>query len=215
MMRWPALSPATFPNSEGEVRVIGLTGGIGMGKSTVARVFARARIPVHDADAAVHALYAKGGAAVPAIARLVPEAVREGAVDRGLLGRAAFADPALLGRLEAAIHPLVMRAQRAFIARSRRARARAVVLDIPLLFETRADRRLDAVVVVSAPASVQRARVLARPGMTETKLAAILARQMPDAEKRRRADVLIPTGLSRHFAQARLRRALPMLTGGC
>jgi dephospho-CoA kinase len=195
------------------VRVIGLTGGIGMGKSTAARVFARARIPVHDADAAVHALYARGGAAVPVIAALVPAAVREGAVDRGALGRAAFADPALLRRLEAAIHPLVRDAERRFLARARRAGARAAVLDIPLLFETGAERRVDAVIVVSAPARVQRARVLGRPGMTEEKLAAILSRQMADAEKRRRADLVVPTGLSRHFAQGRLRRALPALLG--
>jgi dephospho-CoA kinase len=195
------------------VRVIGLTGGIGMGKSTAARVFSRARIPVHDADAAVHALYARGGAAVPLIAALVPDAVRKGAVDRSALGRAVSADPPLLRRLEAAIHPLVRREERRFLARARRARARAAVLDIPLLFETGTERRVDAVVVVSAPASVQRARVLRRPGMTEGKLAAILSRQMPDAEKRRRADVVIPTGLSRHFAQARLRRSLPQLLG--
>lgn len=196
------------------MRVIGLTGGIGMGKSTAARVLARARIPVHDADAAVHALYARGGAAVPVIAALVPEAVRDGAVDRTQLGRAAFGDRALLGRLEAAIHPLVRRAERRFLARCRRARARAAVLDIPLLFETGAERRVDAVIVVSAPPSVQRARVLGRRGMTAEKFAAILARQTPDAEKRRRADVVIPTGLSRHFALSRLRRALPALIGG-
>jgi dephospho-CoA kinase len=195
------------------MRVIGLTGGIGMGKSTAARAFARARIPVHDADAAVHCLYSRGGAAVPVIAALVPEAVHDGAVDRARLGRAVFGDPSLLRRLEAAIHPLVRREERRFLARCRRARARAAVLDIPLLFETGAERRVDAVVVVSAPPSVQRARVLRRRGMTEGKLAAILARQLPDEEKRRRADVLIRTGLSRHFAQAALRRALPSLIG--
>ncbi len=193
--------------------MIGLTGGIGMGKSTAARVFARARLPVHDADAAVHKLYARGGAAVPVIASLVPAAVREGAVDRATLGRAVFGDAPLLRRLEAAIHPLVQREERRFLARCRRARARAAVLDIPLLFETGAEQRVDAVVVVSAPASVQRARVLRRRGMTEAKLTAILSRQMVDAERRRRADVVIPTGLSRHFAQARLRRALPSLIG--
>jgi dephospho-CoA kinase len=195
------------------MRVIGLTGGIGMGKSTAARALRRLRLPVHDADAAVHALYAKGGAAVPAVAALVPEAVRDGAVDRGVLGRAVLADPALLARLEAAVHPLVRQAEARFLAACRRRRARAAVLDIPLLFETGAERRLDRVVVVSAPAAVQRARVLARPGMTEARLAAILARQVPDRERRRRADLVIPTGLSRGFALARLRRALPRLTG--
>jgi dephospho-CoA kinase len=196
------------------MRVIGLTGGIGMGKSTAAKVFARARIPVHDADAAVHALYARGGAAVAAVAALVPEAVRGGAVDRAVLGRAVLTDPGLLARLEAAVHPLVRRAERRFLAACRRRGARAAVLDIPLLFETGAERRVDAVVVVSAPAPVQRARVLRRRGMTAARLDAILARQMPDAERRRRADLVIPTGLSRRFAQARLRRALPALTGG-
>jgi dephospho-CoA kinase len=196
------------------MRVIGLTGGIGMGKTTIAKVFARARIPVHDADRAVHALYGRGGAAVAAVAALVPEAVRDGAVDRSVLRQAVLADPSLLARLEASVHPLVRRDQARFLALCRRRRARAAVLDIPLLFETGADRRLDRVVVVSAPRPVQRARVLARPGMTAERLAAILARQMPDAERRRRADCVIPTGLSRHFAQARLRRALPSLLGG-
>jgi len=195
------------------MRVIGLTGGIGMGKSTAAGVFRRARVPVHDADATVHALYARGGAAVPAVASLVPEAVRDGAVDRAVLGRAVLADPALLARLEAAVHPLVRRAEQRFLAACRRRGARAAVLDIPLLFETGADRRVDAVVVVSAPPAVQRARVLRRPGMTAERLDAILARQKPDAERRRRAFLVVPTGLSRHFAQARLRRALPALTG--
>jgi dephospho-CoA kinase len=164
------------------MKVWGLTGGIGMGKSTAARAFRRLGVPVFDADAAVHALQAKGG-------------------------RAVLGDPAALGRLEAIVHPLVRREQERFLARWRGRGARLVVLDIPLLFETRADRRgLDAVLVVSAPAAVQRARVLARPGMTPQRLAAILARQMPDAEKRRRADHVIRTGLSRHHAQAAVRR---------
>ncbi|WP_144187110.1 dephospho-CoA kinase [Elioraea rosea] len=195
------------------MRVIGLTGGIGMGKSTAAKVFRRAGIPVHDADAAVHRLYARGGEAVPAIAALVPEAVKHGAVDRAVLGAAVLGKPDLLARLERAVHPLVRRAEQRFLARCRRAGARAAVLDIPLLFETGGESRVDAVVVVSAPASVQRARVLRRQGMTEARLAAILARQMPDAEKRRRADLVVPTGLSRHHAQAVLRRALPSLIG--
>ncbi len=195
------------------MRVIGLTGGIGMGKSTAAKLFVRARIPVHDADRVVHALYARGGAAVPAVAALVPEAVRAGAVDRARLGQAVFGNAALLKRLERAVHPLVAAAERRFLARCRRGRARAAEHDITHQFEPGAERRVERVVVVSAPAPVQRARVLSRPGMTEAKLAAILARQMPDAERRRRADVLIPTGLSRHFAQARLRRAFPSLLG--
>jgi dephospho-CoA kinase len=155
----------------------------------------------------VHALQAKGGRAVRPIAAAFPGSVREGAVDREALRRAVLGDPAALGRLEAIVHPLVRREQERFLARWRGRGARLVVLDIPLLFETRADRRgLDAVLVVSAPAAVQRARVLARPGMTPQRLAAILARQMPDAEKRRRADHVIRTGLSRHHAQAAVRR---------
>lgn len=196
------------------MRVIGLTGGIGMGKSTAAAALRRMRLPVHDADRAVHALYARGGAAVRAVAALVPEAVRDGAVDRAVLAEAVFRDPALLSRLEAAVHPLVRRAESRFLAACRRRRVRAAVLDIPLLFETGAQRRLDRVIVVSAPARVQRARVLARPGMSEQRLAAILARQVPDALRRRRADLVVPTGLSRHFALARLKRALPHLLGG-
>lgn len=193
--------------------MIGLTGGIGMGKSTAARAFRRLGLAVHDADAAVHRLYAKGGAAVPAVAALVPDAVREGAVDRAVLARAVLGDRLLLARLEAAVHPLVRRAEARFLAAARRRGDAAVVLDIPLLFETGGEARVDSIVVVSAPASVQRTRVLRRPGMTEDRFAAIVARQMPDAQKRRRADVVIPTGLSRHHALRALRRALPRLVG--
>ncbi len=188
--------------------VVGLTGGIGMGKSTAARILRRLGIPVHDADAAVHRLYARGGAGVALVARLAPEAVRDGAVVREALRRRALSDPALLERLEAAIHPLVRREEARFLAACRRQRRRIAVLDIPLLFETGADRRVDHIVVVSAPAATQRARVLARPGMTPARLAAILARQMPDAAKRRRADTVVRTGLSRYHAQALLRRAV-------
>ncbi|MDW8443760.1 MAG: dephospho-CoA kinase [Acetobacteraceae bacterium] len=194
--------------------VIGLTGGIGMGKSTAAKVFRRLRIPVHDADAAVHRLYAKGGAGVAAVARLAPEAVVDGAVSREVLRWRALADPSLLARLEAAIHPLVRREEERFLARCRRARRPLCVLDIPLLFETGADRRVDLAIVVSAPPSVQRARVLARGGMTDAGLQAILARQMADSEKRRRADAVIRTGLSRHHAQARIRHLVAALRAG-
>ncbi len=189
------------------MKVWGLTGGIGMGKSTAARAFRRLGVPVFDADAAVHRLQARGGRAVRPIAAAFPGAVKEGAVDREALRRAVLGDPVALARLEAIMHPLVRREQERFLARWRGRGARLVVLDIPLLFETRPDRRgLDAILVVSAPASVQRARVLARPGMTPQRLAAILARQMPDAAKRRRADHVIRTGLSRHHAQAAVRR---------
>ena len=190
------------------MKVIGLTGGIGMGKSTAAAAFRRAGLPVFDADAAVHALQARGGRAVPAIARAFPAAVRDGAVDRAALRAAAIQDPAALRTLERILHPLVRAQQAAFLAQARRARRPAAVLDVPLLLETGGGRRVDLVVVVSAPPSVQLARVLARRRMTRGEVAAIIARQMPDREKRRRADVVIPTGLSRHFAQRRLRRLL-------
>lgn len=171
--------------------VLGLTGSIGMGKSTVAAMFREAGVPVWDADAAVAALYAPGGAGVPAIAALCPAAVAGGAVDRAVLRDWIAADPAALGRIEAAIHPLVAADRRRFLAAEAAAGARLVVLDIPLLFETGAESGADATLVVSAPPEVQRARVLARPGMTEAAFERLLAKQMPDAEKRRRADHVI------------------------
>ena len=190
------------------MKIIGLTGGIGMGKSTAARSFARAGVRVFDADAAVHQLQARGGAAVGPIANAFAGTVRDGAVDREALRRAVLGNPEALRRLERMIHPLVRSAQRRFLARARRDRQRLVVLDIPLLFETRGAREFDLIVVVSAPARVQRRRVLARPGMTPERLAAILARQTPDAEKRRRADVVVRTGLSRRHAEHAIRRVI-------
>lgn len=172
-----------------------------MGKSTAADVFRRARIPVFDADRAVHALEARGGRAVKPIAAAFPGVVKDGAVDRARLRALAAADPAVLARLEAILHPLVRDAEQAFLARARRAGRRLAVVDIPLLFETGADRRVDRVVVVSAPASVQRARLARRGRMQPDEVSAILGRQMPDREKRRRADRVVPTGLSRHFGQ--------------
>jgi dephospho-CoA kinase len=171
---------------------LGLTGSIGMGKSTTAGLFAAAGVPVWDADAAVHRLYAVGGAGVPAVAVLVPAAIVEGAVSRERLRTAIAADPALLDRIEAAVHPLVAADRAEFLAAH--GDAPLVVLDIPLLYETGGADAVDAVLVVSAPADVQRARVLARPGMDESALARILARQLPDAEKRARADHVIDTG---------------------
>ena len=170
--------------------VIGLTGSIGMGKTTTARLFAEAGVPVYDADAAVHALYE--GEAVPAIETAFPGTTKAGRVDRGALGKRVTGDAPALQILEAIVHPLVRDAEKRFLAEAGRNGAKVVVLDIPLLFETGGETRVDAVVVVSAPASVQRARVLER-GVSEAQFEALLSRQMPDAEKRRRADFVVDT----------------------
>lgn len=173
--------------------MVGLTGSIGMGKSETAKMFAKLGIPVYDSDAAVHRLYEKGGAAVPAIAKAFPQAVVDGAVDRAALTRAVTAEPARFKELETIVHPLVAREQQTFLEQARAQGAEMVILDIPLLFETGGHDRMDAVVVVSAPADVQRARVLARPGMSVEKLEHIMARQVPDSEKRTRAHFVIET----------------------
>jgi dephospho-CoA kinase len=186
--------------------VIGLTGSIGMGKSTTATMFRRLGIPLHDSDAAVHAMMRPGGEAVAPIAAAFPEAVRDGAVDRTVLGARVFGDPAALRRLESIVHPRVGARTRRFLRRHRRQRRRIVVLDVPLLLEGSSHRLCDLVVVVSAPAFIQRQRVLARPGMTPARLASILAKQMPDAEKRRRADRVIPTGLGRAVTMRAVKR---------
>jgi dephospho-CoA kinase len=170
--------------------VLGLTGSIGMGKTTTAALFAAEGIPVWDADAAVHRLYARGGAAVAPLAAAFPAAVSQGAVSRAALKAVIAADPAALARIEAIVHPLVAADRAAFLAGQS---APVVLLDMPLLFETGADTMVDATVVVSAPAEQQRARVLARPGMSDADFERILARQMPDAEKRARADYVIDT----------------------
>jgi dephospho-CoA kinase len=188
--------------------VIGLTGGIGMGKSTAANAFRRARIPVFDADAVVHRLQARGGRAVRAIEAAFPGTVRDGAVDRVALRQAVFGKPDALSRLESILHPMVQQEERAFVARARRQGKRAVVLDIPLLFETGGDARVDRVVVVSAPRSVQMHRVRSRRRMNAADIAAVIARQMPDAEKRRRADVIVRTGLSRRTSLQTLSRLI-------
>ncbi len=189
--------------------VIGLTGSIGMGKSTVAAMFQRLKVPVFDADAAVHALQGPGGTALPAIEAAFPGTTSPAGLDRAKLGGLVFGDPAALQRLEAIIHPLVGAAQAAFLHRHRR-RA-LVVLDIPLLFEKGGAGKVDVTLVVSAPAAVQRARVLARPGMTPARFEAILAKQMPDAEKRARADVVIPTGCGKQATRRAVERLVACL----
>jgi dephospho-CoA kinase len=179
---------------------LGLTGSIGMGKSTTAGLFMEAGVPVWDADAAVHRLYEAGAAGAEAVARLAPQAVGAGGVDRAALRAAVAEDSTLLPRIESAVHPLVAADRGAFVAAN--AGARLVVLDIPLLYETKAEGEVDAVLVVTAPPEVQRARVMARGGMDAAALAGILARQLPDAEKRRRADHVIRTDLGIDHARA-------------
>ncbi|MQX37007.1 dephospho-CoA kinase [Roseospira navarrensis] len=174
--------------------VLGLTGSIGMGKSTASRMMRRLHVPVHDADATVHALTGPGGAAVPAIAAAFPDAVRDGRVDRAVLARQVFGDDAALRRLEGILHPRVRTAEHAFLRRQALAGRRLVVLDVPLLFETGGERRCDAVLLVTAPAFLQAQRVLGRPGMTPERLQQVRAKQMAEPEKRRRADVVVNTG---------------------
>lgn len=193
------------------MKILGLTGSIGMGKSTAATMLRRLGVPVHDADAIVHRLLARGGAAVAQIERAFPGVVRDGAVDRQELGRRVFGQPAELRRLEAILHPLVRRAETAFLKRHRRHGTPLVVLDIPLLFETGGDRRCDAVAVVSCPAFLQTQRVLRRPGMTAARLAAIRAQQMPDREKRRRADFVLPSGAGKAPVLRGLKRIVTVL----
>ena len=188
--------------------VLGLTGSIGMGKTTTAGMFADEGARVHDADAAVHRLYAKGGEAVAPVAAAFPGVVRAGAVDRAALAARIAGDPAALGRLEAIVHPLVARLRDDFIARARAEKAPVVVLDVPLLFEIGQQAGVDAVVVVTASPEVQRRRVLGRPGMTPERLVALMERQVPDAEKRTRADFLIDTGEGLDAARDQVRRIL-------
>lgn len=173
--------------------VLGLTGSIGMGKTTTAQLFREAGIPVWDADDAVHRLYARSGAAVPKIAALCPDAIDAGAVSRERLKAAIAADPRLLARIEEVVHPLVAADRAAFLDQARADGADIVLLDTPLLFETGADAIVDAVLVVTISAEEQRRRVLSRPGMTEDGFRHLLSRQLPDAEKRARADYIIET----------------------
>ena len=191
--------------------ILGLTGSIGMGKSTTAKMFADAGVPVSDADRMVHALYA--GAAVPHIEKAFPGTVSDGVVDRDKLAATVLGDPARLRELEAIVHPLVRAETDAFVERHRQAGAPLIVLDIPLLFEIGGMGRVDRILVVTAPADVQRERVLSRPGMTEEKFEAILAKQVPDAEKRRRADFVIDTSRGMDAAREDVLRIIAELTG--
>ncbi len=190
------------------MKLIGLTGSIGMGKSATAQMFRDEGVRVYDADAAVHAIYEKGGAAVEPVGAAFPGVVVDGAINRDLLSKAVLNDAEALKVLESIVHPLVGAAQLDFLVASREAGADLVVLDIPLLFEKGGDKRVDIVVVVSAPADVQRARVLDRPGMTAEKFEAILAKQTPDAEKRARAHHVIDTGQGFEHARAQVRAVL-------
>ncbi|HVY12343.1 MAG TPA: dephospho-CoA kinase [Alphaproteobacteria bacterium] len=189
---------------------LGLTGSIGMGKSTAAGMLRRMGVPVYCADEAVHRLLGPGGAAVADVAALYPAAIRHESgkafIDRAALGHAAFADRGLMKRLEGILHPLARKAEQDFLKRARAQRRKLVVLDIPLLLETGGQSRVDAVLVVHAPSFVQRQRVMARPGMTQEKLRAVLARQMPAARKLRYADYIIPTGLGHAFTWKKLKK---------
>ncbi|MBA4222832.1 dephospho-CoA kinase [Bosea sp. (in: a-proteobacteria)] len=191
--------------------LLGLTGSIGMGKSTTSEMFRAAGVPVHDADQTVHDLYA--GAAAPQIEAAFPGTTANGGVDRARLSAAVLGRPEALAKLEAIVHPLVRAEEQAFLARARKSGATVAVLDVPLLLETGGEGRCDAVVVVTAPVEVQRKRVLGRPGMTEEKLAAILARQMPDAEKRRRAHFLVDTSRGLVAAERQVRSILNAVAG--
>ena len=191
--------------------LVGLTGSIGMGKSTVAQMFVDAGVPAYNADDAVHAMYRPGGAAVAPVGAAFPGVVADGAIDRELLSKAVLNNPEALQRLEAIVHPLVGGMQMAFLQAAREADAELVVLDIPLLFENGGEKRVDVTVVVSAPADVQRARVLERAGMTVEKFESIFAKQMPDAEKRARADFVIDTGASQDDTRAQVKAVLDAL----
>ncbi len=190
--------------------VLGLTGSIGMGKSTTGRMFMDEGVPVHDSDAAVHRLYS--GAAAPLIAARFPGTVTDGTVDRARLAEAVLGKPEAFRALEEIVHPLVRQDADTFVAEHRKKGTPIVVLDIPLLFETGGEDRVDRIVVVTAPAEEQRKRVLSRPGMTEEKFAGILARQVPDAEKRRRADFIIDTGKGMEAARKAVRAVIDELS---
>jgi dephospho-CoA kinase len=190
------------------MKILGLTGGIGMGKSTASRALRHAGIPVFDADAAVHRLQAPGGRAIPALAAAFPGTVQDGVLNRAALRAIVLAERARLRQLEAILHPLVRAEQHRFLARARAAGARLAALDIPLLFETGGDRNVDIIMVVSAPLAIQKARVRRRRRMSDAEIDRIIALQWPDADKRKRADIVVRTGLSRFHATRAIRRWL-------
>jgi dephospho-CoA kinase len=191
--------------------IVGLTGSIGMGKSTAARMLRQMGVPVYDADAAVHQLQAPGGIALPPIEAAFPGVVKNGVLDRQALGARVFGNKEALRRLEAIVHPLVGQKQRAFLKRASQRGVALVVLDIPLLFEGRGERRVDGTLVVTAPGFLQHRRVMARPGMTAEKFAGILRQQVPDAIKRRKATFVIPTGMGIAPTRMALQRAVDRL----
>lgn len=193
------------------MKIIGLTGSIGMGKSTTAKMFAELGCPVFDADAAVHKLYSRGGKAVPLIRAVFPDAVVNEAVDRKRLGDHMRADPLNLKTLESFVHPWVGEMRADFMAKAKAENKKAVLYDVPLLFETGGDANVDTVVVVTAPADVQRARVMARPDMSKGLLEMILAKQMPDAEKRKRADYIVDTSEGLESAKAQVAAILKQI----
>ena len=186
--------------------ILGLTGSIGMGKSTAAEMFRRMGVPVYDSDSSVHVVLGKGGAAVKMIEASFPGVVVDGVVDRDALGELVFADDAALKTLESIVHPMVRQIQDNFLRKCAARRLPLIVLDVPLLFEVKLDKRCDASLVVSAPHFIQAARVMARPGMTREKFDGILARQLPDAMKRRRADFVVPSGRGLAATLRHLRR---------
>jgi len=192
--------------------IIGLTGSIGTGKSTVTKQFAQCGAATLDSDQVVHALLGPGGEAVKAVAKLFPDTYQNGEINRKLLGAEVFGNPEKRKQLEAIVHPLVRKAQEEFIQKARISGSRFVVLDIPLLFETGAEKRCDVTVVTTASLSVQRSRVLAREGMTQEKFNHILAAQMPDAEKRRLGDFVVPTGRGKAESLRRVKQILSQLS---
>jgi len=194
--------------------IIGLTGSIGMGKTTTSKMFADAGAAVFDADACVHDLYAKGGAAVPIIRAVFPDAIKHGAIDRAQLSKHLQKDPLHIQVLESFIHPLVGEARAKTLADAKKSGKKIMVFDVPLLFETGGDQHVDKIVVVSASAEVQRQRVMSRPGMSTEKFEMILSRQTPDAEKRKRADFIVQTDKGLDFARAQVQDIVNDLIGG-